>query len=161
MYPGYYGYAPYYGAAPDQLTSLRGAQMPSQAQGPQPMQQPSMAANAQHAQNGAPIWVQGEAGAKSYMVAPGNTVMLMDSEDQVFYIKSADQSGMPLPLRIFDYRERVAAPSQTAQNAPQAASTLDPSNYITRQEFEQWKASLTVTPSPAAAESIKEDSTNG
>lgn len=27
-------------------------------------------------------WVQGEAGAKSYLVAAGNTVMLMDSETQ-------------------------------------------------------------------------------
>ncbi|MDE5765335.1 MAG: hypothetical protein K2N49_02010 [Ruminococcus sp.] len=45
------------------------------------------------------IWVQGEAGAKSYLVAPGQTVWLMDSENLVFYIKSTDPSGMPLPLR--------------------------------------------------------------
>lgn len=40
------------------------------------------------------------------MVAAGNTVLLMDSENQTFYLKSADPSGMPLPLRIFDYKER-------------------------------------------------------
>ena len=34
------------------------------------------------------IWVQGEAGAKSWAVAPGKSVMLMDSESNTFYIKS-------------------------------------------------------------------------
>ena len=33
-------------------------------------------------QGGSIIWVQGESGAKSYMVAPGNTVQLWDSEAQ-------------------------------------------------------------------------------
>lgn len=49
------------------------------------------------------IWVQGEAGAKSWVVPPGKSVMLMDSENSVFYIKTTDNSGVPLPLRIFDY----------------------------------------------------------
>lgn len=54
------------------------------------------------------IWVQGEAGAKSYLVANGCSVLLMDSERQSFYIKSADASGMP-SLRVFDYTERTQA----------------------------------------------------
>lgn len=72
-------------------------------------------------------WVQGEAGAKSYPVAPGRSVMLMDSESLTFYIKSADQSGMPLPLRIYDYTERA----QTQQAAPHT------SEYVTHDELEQ------------------------
>ncbi len=63
-------------------------------QPPQPSNQPS---------NGI-IWVQGESGAKSYLVAPGNTVMLMDSEGSKFYIKSADNAGMPT-LRTFEFKE--------------------------------------------------------
>ena len=51
------------------------------------------------------IWVQGENGAKSFLVAPGTTVQLMDSETKKFYIKSVDQSGMPMPLRTFTYEE--------------------------------------------------------
>lgn len=51
------------------------------------------------------IWVQGEAGAKSYMVAPGNTVALWDSEAQTIYLKSADASGMP-SMRVLDYTIR-------------------------------------------------------
>ena len=57
------------------------------------------------------LWVQGEAGAKAYAIAPNTTVMLMDSEAQTFYLKSADASGMPQPLRVFDYKERVQTSS--------------------------------------------------
>lgn len=65
-------------------------------------------------------WVQGELGAKSYLVAPNTTVLLLDSEGKHFYLKSADASGMPLPLRVFEYTETT----QTVQTAeiPQAAS---------------------------------------
>lgn len=73
-------------------------------------------------------WVQGEAGAKSYVIAPGQSVMLMDSENNVFYIKSTDPSGMPMPLRIFDYTERTQ--QQQKQNNPQ-------NEFITRKEFEK------------------------
>lgn len=78
------------------------------------------------------IWVQGEEGAKAYMVAPGGSVMLMDSESNVFYLKSSDQSGMPLPLRIFDYTERTANSQLKQQPAPQ----FDPSQFVTRDELE-------------------------
>ena len=77
-------------------------------------------------------WVQGEAGAKSYPVAPSQSVMLMDSENEVFYIKTVDASGMPLPLRIFDYKERNAQEKEV-EEVPQ----IDMSNYITREEFEK------------------------
>lgn len=56
------------------------------------------------------IWVQGEAGAKSYMVAPNNTVQLWDSESQTIYLKSADASGMP-SMRILDYTIRSNTPN--------------------------------------------------
>lgn len=56
-------------------------------------------------------WVQGETGAKSWLVGRGETVLLMDSENPVFYLKSSDSAGMPLPLRVFDYTERTEAPN--------------------------------------------------
>ena len=67
--------------------------------------------------NSSIIWVQGEAGAKSYLVAPNNTVQLWDSESQTIYLKSADASGMP-SMRILDYTLRDTAP----QNVPAAFS---------------------------------------
>lgn len=51
-------------------------------------------------------WVQGIGGAKAWMVAPGQTAFLMDSEGQTFYIKSADQTGMPT-LKVYDFKERL------------------------------------------------------
>lgn len=78
------------------------------------------------------LWVQGEAGAKSWAVAPGKSVMLMDSESNTFYIKSSDASGMPMPLRIFDYQERTVQQTQ-----PQVAqhNEIDTSQFVTREEF--------------------------
>lgn len=55
-------------------------------------------------QNGL-TFVQGEAGAKSYPVAPGATVLLMDSEGDRFFLRSSDAAGMPLPLRTFEFKE--------------------------------------------------------
>lgn len=62
-------------------------------------------------QNTGLIWVQGEAGAKSYLVAPGSTVVLWDSESQTVYLKSADATGMP-SMRILDYQFRDTAPQR-------------------------------------------------
>jgi hypothetical protein len=86
-------------------------------------------------QNGL-IWVQGIEAAKSYPVSAGQSVLLMDSESNAFFIKTADASGMPLPLRVFDYTER------TANNAPKTAQetrtepSIDLSAYVTRDELE-------------------------
>ena len=90
--------------------------------------------------SGGLLWVQGIEGAKSHFVEPGRSVLLMDSESNSFFIKSADTSGMPLPLRIFDYQER------TAQQAPQqpTAAVTDTSTYITREEFESRIAQITA-----------------
>ena len=81
------------------------------------------------------IWVQGESAAKAYPVMPGQSVILMDSEATLMYIKSTDQSGMPLPLRIFDYTER----NSNGNKASQIESKTD---CITREEFEKFKEEL-------------------
>ena len=107
-------------AMPDQLAQLRQAAYPQQ-----PAQQQS-----------APIiWVQGEEAAKSYLCAPGNSVLLMDSEKSSFYIKTVDASGMPQPLRIFDYTERTAAQKQTTQ-----ATQVQSGEFVTRAEFDALSA---------------------
>ena len=83
------------------------------------------------------LWVSGEVGAKSYLVAPNSTVLLMDSDSSRFYLKSADNAGMP-SLRIFEYKEVTSVP----HNAPQASNldekTLD-GKYVTREEYEGLK----------------------
>ena len=88
------------------------------------------------------IWVQGEAGAKSYLVAPNNTVQLWDSERQTIYLKSADASGMP-SMKVLDYTIRDLG----AQKAPKtdlidSADTL--SAYATKTELEALKREIRV-----------------
>lgn len=74
-------------------------------------------------------WVQGEAGAKSWYITPGSTVLLMDSEAQRFYLKSADINGVPA-MRTFEYNEVGA---QKPQDVPQ------PINFVTVDEFNGFK----------------------
>jgi len=75
----------------------------------------------QPAQQGGIIWVQGEAAAKSYLVAPNTTVQLWDVESGVIYIKSADGSGMP-SMKILDYKVRGDAPATPAAPAVEYAT---------------------------------------
>lgn len=63
------------------------------------------------------IWVQGEAAAKSYPIAPNSSVPLWDSEANVIYIKSADMSGMP-SIKVLDYTMRDVT-ARTPEISPQ------------------------------------------
>lgn len=97
---------------------------------------PQMQVNPQPQQSSSIIWVQGEAGAKSYMVAPNTTVQLWDSEKQVIYLKSADASGMP-SMKILDYSIRS---SEMPQNASKMLSESE--QYVTKEELKAFKESL-------------------
>lgn len=79
--------------------------------------------------NGGFIWVQGEAGAKSYLVAPGSTVQLWDSESQTIYLKSADASGMP-SMKILDYTIR------SQDTAPRGSFLSNQADIPTRKDLE-------------------------
>lgn len=126
MYGNYYGgYYPQT-APTDTLTQLRNQQMqPFMAQQPAPQPQSG---------NGL-IWVQGEGGAKSYLVAPNTTIMLMDSEDTLFYLKSSDASGMPLPLRRFRYEEIPAEPNGNGTGARVGDFSGNGGKYVTHEEL--------------------------
>lgn len=79
---------------------------PATYQNPYMIQQPQYQQPVQQQQSGI-IWIQGEAAAKSYLVAPNTSVALFDSERQTVYIKSADASGMP-SIKTLDYTIREA-----------------------------------------------------
>lgn len=84
------------------------------------------------------IWVQGEAGAKSYLVAPNTTVQLWDSERQTIYIKSADASGMP-SIKTLDYTVR-----EIPQNTAPLAPTFDSKAFATKDEVNVLAEQLTA-----------------
>lgn len=130
-----------------------------QAVNPYQMQMQQMAAMQQQPQQSSGIiWVQGIEAMKSYPVAAGQSVLLMDSESNCFGIKTADASGMPMPLRIFDYVERKTSPEQRRE--PQSAS-VDLSAYVTREELEARIAQLSASQSQPKRTAKKESESNG
>lgn len=107
----------------------------------------------QQSQSGGLIWVQGEAGAKSYLVAPNSTVMLMDSEGSRFYIKSTDNSGMPT-LKTYVYHQEGATAAPGAANSP---DTVEVADYIKRDEFDGLMAKIEELEKRMAEETKKAD----
>lgn len=82
------------------------------------------------------VWVQGEEAAKAYLVAAGNTVLLMDSERNCFYLKTTDNSGMPQKLRVFEFTELTEEQSKTTKE--QSKTTKEPEK--TAEEYATLKA---------------------
>ena len=111
------GYQPMYYP---QQNQVQGTQMslPNQPQQPQI--------------NNGIIWVQGEAAAKSYPIAPNSSVPLWDSEANVIYIKSADMSGMP-SIKVLDYTMRDVT-ARTPEISPQSEfATKDDISVLERE----------------------------
>lgn len=101
--------------------------------------QPTVVPQTQQAQTNGLIWIQGEAAAKSYLVAPGTTVALWDSESQTIYLKSADASGMP-SMRTLDYTIREMAQAKNPVSGPEYATKEDLEKL--RQKIAEIKESL-------------------
>lgn len=118
---------------------------------PYQMQQPTQ-------QNGI-NWVQGEPGAKSFWVGAGQSVLLMDSESNSFYIKSCDTSGMPLPLRIFDYTERTVQQATIPHVEEKSVETpeLDLSQFVTWEGLEKRLTQLAPRPKKKEKEGAKNE----
>lgn len=115
---------------------------------PLPYQQPTVAQPSVTTTGGI-VWVQGEAGAKAYPVAAGNSMLLMDSESEQFFIKTTDNSGMPMPLRTFTYKEVLNNAIETPK-----IKEIDMSMYITRDELE---SRLNALKTPLNKKSKKEE----
>ena len=126
IYTNYQHYAQPY---PDRLTQI-------QNQYQQAVNVPQFQPQNQQINQGL-LWVQGEAGAKSYLVTPNSTVLLMDSESSRFYLKSADGAGMP-NMRIFEYNEVLNTPLNALQGQSGVSKELD-DKYVTREEYDGLK----------------------
>lgn len=133
-YPNYYqgGYYPQYqnGAVPDMLNQYKGQyqQMPMQ----QPVQQMPMQNISQPMATNDMIWVLSEVEAQSYPVAPNNSVILWDKNNDVVYIKSVNAQGIP-SMRVLDYKER------TADNAPKTPGKHEckcGDKFVLKKDFE-------------------------
>lgn len=76
--------------------------------------------------------VRGIEEAKSYIVAAGNSVMLMDMNESKFYIKTVDATGIAQPLRIFEFKE-VKETQEESNPTPE---------YVTKEDFEELKKAV-------------------
>lgn len=72
-------------------------------------------------------YVQGEPAAKAYPIAPGQFAVLLDTEDNILYTKTTDQFGRPMPVRIFDYTERITNSNEQVNN------------FVTKSDFDNFK----------------------
>lgn len=97
----------------DQLAQLRS----------QPMQMP-------RPQESGMIWVLGVEGAKAYIVAPGTTLPLWDSQARKIYIKSVDANGVP-QMQTISYEIEGEPPQQTPLQ-PAAV----PVDYVTKADLQ-------------------------
>ncbi len=57
------------------------------------------------------IWVQNQAAAEAYLMAPNSFVRLWDANSPVFYEKRSDITGRPMPLEAYEYKRK--APAET------------------------------------------------
>ena len=89
-------------------------------------QQPNMM-TVQNRQSTGIIWVNGEEGARSFVMAPNSNAILLDAEnDGRFYIKTTDNIGM-CTLRMFNYKEVIDA-------NPHGANSVQ---YATKQDIQE------------------------
>lgn len=79
-------------------------------------------------------WIQGEEAARNYPVAPGNTIVLIEADKPIMYMKSADLSGRPQPIQI---RYLVTKEEyDKIQNGSNFSENDD--KYVTKEAFEKY-----------------------
>lgn len=102
--------------------------MPNYFGGYSPPQQFMQYQQPQQNNNVMVVTVQGEAGARIYPVAAGNTVFLVDFDAHKFWLKSTDLNGMPSRFATFNFTEEIVQPNQ--------------GDVVTRNEFNDLKKTI-------------------
>lgn len=105
------------------------------------------------------VWVNGREEAERWAVPAGQSAFIMDRESDTFYIKTVDNLGMPKPLRVFDYKERLPEPAEAP--APVQQPQIDMSPYLTRAEFEEKMTELRSMIKPNKKNNGKAANNNG
>ena len=143
-YPNYYqgGYYPQYqnGAVPDMLNQYKGQYQQQMPMVQQPIQQMSMQNMPQPIPSNDMIWVLSEVEAQSYPVAPNNSVILWDKNNDVVYIKSVNMQGVP-SMRVLDYKERTA---DNAPKTPEKHECKCGDKFVLKKEFQALQSEFEV-----------------
>lgn len=79
-------------------------------------------------------WIQGEEAARSYPVAPGNTIVLIEADKPIMYMKTTDLSGRPQPMQI-----RYLVTKEDYDKIQNGSNSSPNSNdYVTKATFEKY-----------------------
>lgn len=157
--PNYYGQPnPYYQQMQQQQAMMQQAQA-QQAQQNQPVQQPTI-------QQSGFVLVQSEQEARSYPVAPGNSITFKDETAPFCYVKTMGFSSLDRPT-FERYRLVKEESPQEPADGPQSGEPLTESilqGYATKEELaelrealEAVKAKLTAKPAKKAKEVVNDD----
>ena len=104
-----------------------------------PSYQPNI--QGQQMQNSSLIHVMSEEQARSYPVPLGQSMMFINDNQPYCYTKTAGMSQLEPPVfKIFEVKEVGQTQSQPAQEESQPAPQVDMSEYMTKAEFESYKA---------------------
>ncbi len=76
------------------------------------------------------IWVLGKNEAESYPVAPNNTVVMWDRNQNTTYIKSVNAQGIP-SMEVLDYTKRIP---ENAKMPESETLNLD-DKFVTKEQF--------------------------
>lgn len=82
-------------------------------------------------------WVQGEAAAKAFACAPASSVVLMDTENPVLYMKSTDQNGRPLEMQ-----KRYLITEEEYTKLQNGSNNLDNRECVTKEDFDKFVADV-------------------
>lgn len=78
------------------------------------------------------VVVQSESEVQNYLVAANSTVLLISFNLKKFWLKGTDQNGIALPLREFEFGEKVTQPK-----APEQAQQVSPEIEALKKEMEE------------------------
>lgn len=84
------------------------------------------------------VWVNGMEGAKAYPMIPNTSVMLMDSENSRFYIKTADINGKrTIETYVYQREDESETPS-----VPQNQPVFEQTPSITKEDIQELESRL-------------------
>ena len=78
------------------------------------------------------VVVQSESEVQNYLVAANSTVLLISFNLKKFWLKGTDQNGIALPLREFEFGEKITQPK-----APEQAQQVSPEIEALKKEMEE------------------------
>lgn len=84
--------------------------------------------------------VHGEEGANAFPIGPGQKVTLIDADNAIIYVKSANQFGQALPLEVYDmvYRQPPQPEVPTAQPAMSKDEIIETVNKAVKESMRRY-----------------------